>query len=400
MEAVILAAGEGERMRPLSVTKPKVMIPVANRPLLEHLMLNFRAAGVNEFVFVVGYREDVIRDYFGDGKAWGARIRYVRQEVQRGTADALRCVRGMVEEKFLLANGDAVPGSDDLRRIVESGELSVGLAEVPNVKGLGVVEVCDGRVVRIHEKVAKPATNLANAGVYLLTTDIFQAVEETGQSPRGEYEIVDSLHWLIDRGVPITYDVFKNWLHLTHPWEILNANELLLSGIEPSNRALVENNVTLHGVVCIGADTIVRSGSYIVGPVIIGSHCDIGPNCFIRPSTAIGDHCHIGAAVEIKNSVIMKHSKVPHHNYVGDSIIGESCNLGSGTKIANLRFDKKDIKVRGKSTGRRKLGAILGDGVQTGINASINAGSIISPGVFIRPGAVASGEIGKGSHVR
>ncbi|MDY6834848.1 MAG: bifunctional sugar-1-phosphate nucleotidylyltransferase/acetyltransferase [Chloroflexota bacterium] len=399
MEAVILAAGEGERMRPLSVTRPKVMIPVANKPLLEHLMLNFRTAGISEFVFVVGYREDVVRDYFGDGESWGTNIRYVRQEEQRGTADALWCVRGMVGERFLLANGDAVPGIDDLCRIVESEGLSVGVAEVPNAKGLGVVEVADGRIVRIHEKVAKPTTNLANAGVYLLTTDIFQAVEETGQSTRGEYEIVDSLHWLIDRGFSIKYDVFDTWLHLTHPWEILSANETLLSGLEPSNDAHVESNATLHGAVSIGTGTTIKSGSYIVGPVIIGSHCDIGPNCFIRPATAIGDHCHIGAAVEIKNSLIMKNSKVPHHNYVGDSIIGEDCNLGSGTKIANLRFDKKDIKIRGRSTGRRKLGAILGDGVQTGINASINAGSIISPGVFIRPGAVASGEISKDSRV-
>jgi bifunctional UDP-N-acetylglucosamine pyrophosphorylase/glucosamine-1-phosphate N-acetyltransferase len=144
---------------------------------------------------------------------------------------------------------------------------------------------------------------------------------------------------------------------------------------------------------------VVRSGAYIVGPVIIGESCEIGPNCYIRPFTAIGDDCHIGAAVEVKNSIIMKGSKLPHHNYLGDSVIGEQCNLGAGTKIANLRLDKKNIQVAGIDTGRRKLGAIIGDRVETGINASINVGCIIGNNTFIGPGAVASGVVVSGSKI-
>jgi len=127
--------------------------------------------------------------------------------------------------------------------------------------------------------------------------------------------------------------------------------------------------------------------------VIIGQNCDIGPNCYIRPSTAIGDSCHIGNAVEVKNSIIMKGTKFPHYNYVGDSVIGEDCNFGAGTKIANLRLDKQEIWVADINTGRRKLGAIIGDGVETGINACINIGSMIGSNTLIGPGAVASGVI-------
>jgi NDP-sugar pyrophosphorylase family protein len=127
--------------------------------------------------------------------------------------------------------------------------------------------------------------------------------------------------------------------------------------------------------------------------VIIGAGCEIGPNCYIRPATSIGDGCHVGASVEVKNSIIMRGSKLPHHNYVGDSVIGEQCNLGAGTKIANLRLDKKDIQVAGINTKRRKLGAIMGDRVETGINASINVGSMIGNNTFIGPGASASGVI-------
>ncbi len=116
-----------------------------------------------------------------------------------------------------------------------------------------------------------------------------------------------------------------------------------MANLEPHNSGEIEANVVLKGAVSVDKGTIIRSGSYIVGPVIIGQNCDIGPNCFIRPSTAIGDNCHIGAAVEVKNSIVMNGTKIPHFNYVGDSVIGENCNLGAGTKIANLKLDKKNI---------------------------------------------------------
>lgn len=157
--------------------------------------------------------------------------------------------------------------------------------------------------------------------------------------------------------------------------------------------------MVIKGAVAIGEGTIVRSGSYLVGPLVIGRDCVIGPSCYIRPATAIGDNCHIGAAVELKNSIVMKGAKIPHHNYVGDSIIGEDCNLGSGTKIANLRLDGKSIVVAGVDTKRRKLGAILGDSVETGINASIDVGTLIGNNTFIGPGAIASGVIPPHSRV-
>jgi bifunctional UDP-N-acetylglucosamine pyrophosphorylase/glucosamine-1-phosphate N-acetyltransferase len=139
------------------------------------------------------------------------------------------------------------------------------------------------------------------------------------------------------------------------------------------------------------------SGSYIEGPVVIGENCKIGPNCYIRPYTSIANGCHIGNACEVKNSIILGNSNVPHQNYVGDSVIGENCNLGSGTKVANLRLDKENIKVvlNGKKldTKRRKLGMIMGDNVQTGINSMINVGTMISNNSFIGPGAVVTGEI-------
>ena len=151
--------------------------------------------------------------------------------------------------------------------------------------------------------------------------------------------------------------------------------------------------IIIKGAVSIGEGTVVRSGAYIVGPVVIGRGCDIGPNCCIRPSTSIGDNCHIGSAVEVKNSIVMNGTKIPHLNYVGDSVIGEGCNLGAGTIIANLRLDKKNITVGTVDTRMRKLGAIIGDRVETGINATINIGTVIGNNTFIGPGAFVKGVI-------
>ena len=393
MKAVILAAGEGSRMRPLTYRRPKVMLPIANKPILEHLLLEVSQAGIREFIFVVGYCDEQVRDYFGSGERWGVDIAYISQRKQMGTADAVRMVEDLIDGKFLVINGDVIVSREDIKGLAGNGGNTLSAIEVENTEGLGMVELSEGKVVRIHEKTPQPPSNLANAGLYLFTPDIFGAISRTLASRRGEYEVTDSLQLMIDQGQGVSCHKITRWLDLSYPWDLLSANESLLAGLESQNLGEVEENVVMKGVVAIGENTVIRSGSYIVGPVVIGRDCQIGPNCYIRPATSIADDCHIGGAVEVKNSIIMRGSKLPHHNYVGDSVIGEGCNFGAGAKVANLRLDGKDILVADIATGRRKLGAIIGDGVEIGINASINVGSIIGDNAHIGPGAVASGVI-------
>ncbi len=399
MKAVILAAGEGSRMRPLTYTRPKVMLPIANKPILEHLLIEASQAGVSEFILVVGYCDEQVRGYFGDGKMWGVNITYSSQRKQLGTADAIKMVKGSLGGNFLVINGDIIVDREDIKKLAGQSATTMSVIEVKDTAGLGVVELREGRVVRIYEKAEKPPTCLANAGLYLFTPEIFDAIAMTPKSPRGEYEITASLQLMMDRGQALYSHQISRWLDLSYPWDLLSANESLLADIKPQNAGEVEENVVIKGAVQIGKNTVVRSGSYIVGPVIIGQDCAIGPNCYIRPSTSIGDGCHIGGAVEVKNSIIMKGSKLPHHNYVGDSVIGEDCNFGAGTKVANLRLDKKDIQAANVDTGRRKLGVIVGDRVETGINASLNVGSMIGNNTLIGPGALASGVIQPNSRV-
>jgi UDP-N-acetylglucosamine diphosphorylase/glucosamine-1-phosphate N-acetyltransferase len=399
LTAVILAAGEGVRMHPLTYTRPKVMLPIANRPILEHLLIEMQKAGVRDFIFIVGYHDEQIRGYFGSGQKWRANIEYRNQRKQLGTADALRMAEGSVTGDLLLANGDSIVSSADIANLIGRGGNVLSVIERQDVRGLGVIEAADGRVVRIHEKSEKPPSHLANAGLYLFTPDIFSAIEKTVRSPRGEFEITDSIQLMINSGKPVTYMEISRWFDFSYPWDLLAANESRLAEITQPERGEIEENVVLRGMVSVGKNTVVRSGSYIVGLVIIGEGCEIGPNCYIRPSSAIGDRCHIGASVEVKNSIIMSGSKVPHLNYVGDSIIGENCNLGAGTKIANLRIDKRNVIAAGIDTKRRKLGAIIGDEVETGINASINVGTLIGNNSLIGPGALARGVISPGSKI-
>jgi UDP-N-acetylglucosamine diphosphorylase/glucosamine-1-phosphate N-acetyltransferase len=393
MKCVILAAGEGKRMHPLSYTRPKVMLPIAGKPILEWNLLNARAAGVKEFIFIVGFKSEMVREYFGDGKPWKVKIMYVNQGKAMGTAHAIGTVEPFVTDCIVLC-GDTIFGSHDIKKIAEKGT-KIGLVKIDNATEYGIVELKVGHVVKIYEKMEQPSSNVINAGIYHFNKQIFDCIRKTEKSLRGEIEITDSINMLV-RTTPMEGVFLREWRDVVYPWHLLDANEEIVKKMQRKIQGTVEKNVTMKGIVVVGKGTRILSGAYIEGPVYIGSNCKIGPNCYIRPCTTIGNNCHIGNACEVKNSLIMDNTNVPHQNYVGDSVIGQDCNLGAGTKIANLRLDKKNVAVvlNGKKidTNRRKFGAIIGDGVQTGINATINIGSIIGNGVFIGPGGFIKGE--------
>ncbi len=391
MKAVILAAGEGSRMRPLTNNRPKVMLPVAGKPIIEHLLVNLIKADCKEFIFVVGYRSERVKHYFYDGLPWGVHIDYCHQPEAVGTADAVERLKDMVGDRFLVVNGDSIFTPQDLKEFLDKPDAKMGVAKVSDSLGLGVIETNGRSITRIHEKTDSPPTNLANAGLYSFTSDIFKAINMLPPSIRGEYELPDAIQKLIDNGFDFGWNEISSWLTYTYPWDLLNPDGRMLENLEYEIQGIIENNAILKGDVAVGAGTIIRSGSYIVGPAVIGENCDIGPSSYIRPFTSIGNGCHIGTCVEIKNSIIMDNSRVPHFTYIGDSVIGEECNFGAGTQIANLRFDQQNIEVNGKDTKRRKLGSIIGDNVKTGINASINAGTVICNDTIIGPGVLASG---------
>ena len=391
MQAIILAAGEGSRMRPLTYTRPKVMLPLAGKPIIEHQLIAARDAGIREFVLVVGYFDSLVRDYFGNGKKWQVKIDYATQKKQLGTADAISKARERINGDFLVMNGDVGVLTAEIEALMRAEGHVICVNRREDCFGLGVIEVKGKKVTAIHEKNDHPPSDLANTGVYRFTPEIMRHIDATEKSPRGEFEITSTLENLIRDGGTLGHHRLDYWLDISYPWDLLSASEVLLQGMTGECLGSVEDGAVLHGEVSVGRGSVVRSGTVITGPAIIGEDCDIGPTSYLRPATTIGNGCRLGAFVKVKNSIIMRGTKIPHLSYVGDSIIGEGCNLGAGTNIANLRLDKQQVTVSGVDTGRRKLGAIMGDGVETGINASINVGTMIGNNCQVGPGASVSG---------
>ena len=386
-------------MRPLTSRKPKVMLPVAGRPFLEHIILRAHSAGIDSFVIVAGYCADHIRSHLGDGVRLDVHIDYAFQERQLGTGHALLAARDLAEDSFVVLNGDVLADTNDLKRVLRTSAPAVAAMRVSDPGRYGVFLLEGGSMKQVVEKSPNPPSDLANAGIYLFNRKIFEALEKVLPSERREIELTDGLSALaLQEKVGVVQ--LESWMEIGRPWDILTANEALLQEVEPQVEGEVEPGATLKGRVSVGLNTIIRSGSYIIGPVIIGKGCDIGPNCYIRPGTSLGKNVRVGNAVEVKNSTIMDGTKIAHLSYVGDSVIGEGCNFGAGTICANLRHDKGSIKSFVKNeqvdSGRRKLGAIMGDGVKTGINTTIYPGTVIDSGFLGRPAAVLKGFVESG----
>ncbi len=402
MKAVVLAAGLGTRMRPLTFTKPKFLLPVAGKPALDHVLLLLKNAGINEIAMIVGYgREHLIKRY-GDGSEFGIKLRYIHQQKLLGTANAISLAEDFVgNENFLAINGDTLIDQESLNLFLRRyGEVAptpnfgglMATIEVEKPEQFGIVFLKGDKVSEIVEKPKRVKSRLANAGVYVFSPAIFEAIKRTRKSKRGEYELTTSIQILIKKGKMVYTSPLALWADIGRPWDLLIVNEYFLRGQRGEIHGKVEVGASVEDNVYVGEGSRIRSGSYILGPTYIGRDCDIGPNCFIRPCTSIGDDARIGNAVEVKNSIIMDHTNIGHLSYVGDSVIGNNCNLGAGTTIANLRLDEKPIKmeVGGKvvNSGRRKLGTIIADNVRTGINCTINVGVKIGPNSAVGPGAV------------
>jgi len=400
-----LAAGRGERLWPLTEDTPKPLLPIANKPILERTLEALARAGVDQMVLVVGFRNEKVRDRLGKGEAAGAEVKYVRQKTAKGTADALgRCNKELQgEDMFLVVYGDdyydtSVPRTF-LAKARRNKGITIGTAIVQDASRFGEIESRRGLVAEIREKASKAESGQVNAGIYLMDQSIFTAIRKTKRSIRGELELTDALRILISGGVPVHAQDLgsRRWLGVSYPWDLLEANEWAVESERPVSKGTVENGVHIRGSAVLEEGSVVKAGSYLEGPVHVGKRCQIGPNAYLRPYSSLGDDVKVGAGCEIKNSIVMKNTKIPHLSYVGDSILGEGCSLGAGTITANLRFDEAQIKskLRGSwvNSGRKKLGAIFGDGAKTGINVSIFPGVKIGRGARIGPGAIVDHDV-------
>ena len=407
MKAVILAAGEGVRLQPITSTRPKHLIKVGGKPILEHCLNAVKTSGIEEALIVIHYMGDAIRQYFGDGEKFGLKIEYVEQKAVLGTGNAVSLAEPHVKDDFLMVYGDLLFSADAVKNIIdlhkkEKPAAAMAVVPVENPEDYGIVELEDEKhVKRIVEKPKheEAPSNLANAGIYVFSTEIFDKIRETSASARGEWEITDAISQLLNEkktvlAVKISQD---DWVDIGRPWELLEANRWALMRMDHKVYGLVENGAHLIGPVTVAETAHIRSGAYIEGPALIDEESDIGPNCYIRSYTSIGKKVRIGNACEIKNSIIMDNAHIGHLSYVGDSILGENCNLGAGTITANYRLDggtiKMVVKDRVMDSCRTKLGAVLGDGVKTGINALFMPGVKVGCNSWVGPNVVVQRDV-------
>ena len=412
MEAVVLAAGRGERLWPLTETRPKPLLPIVNRPILERTLESIIHAGVEKIVLVVNYKMEMIRERLGNGSALGCDIEYVKQKSPRGTADALGTAQNKLaeEDRFLVIYGDDYYEKEAVKDFVTAAEnnegVTIGTTKVEDPSQFGMIESKKGLVTEIREKISKSGPGIVNAGLYIMTNKVFTSIKKTPRSKRGEFELTDSLTALIRNGEQVHSEQLKDsgWLGISYPWDLLEANQRIVSQESVRLDGTVEEGVQLKGSVVVEDGALVKGGSCIEGPVHVGKRCEVGPNAYLRAFSCLGDDVKVGASCEVKNSIVMSGSKIPHLSYVGDSVIGSDCSLGAGTITANLRFDDAVVKSRVKgaliASGRKKLGAILGDHVRTGINVSIFPGVKIGKGAWLGPGAIVEKDVASAARIK
>ena len=399
MKAVLLAAGEGIRLLPITATRPKHLIKVGGKPILQFCLEAVRHAGIDEAIIVTHYMSDAIRSYFGNGEKLGLKLIYVEQKAILGTGNAAEMAEPFLDGDFVLVYGDLLFGQESVKTVLsqfKKGKTAAAMGVVPVDKpeSYGIIEQdAEGKVKRIIEKPAagEAPSNLANAGVYAFSKEVFDKIKQTKASIRGEWELTDAITMLAQEGKTVfAAELSKDdWFDVGRPWDLLDANVWALKRMDHKVLGTVEQGAHLIGPITVAESARIRSGAYIEGPVFIDEEADVGPNCFIRSGTSLGKKVRVGNACEIKNSILMDGTHVGHLSYVGDSILGEKCNLGAGTIIANYRFDASSIKMMVKdqlvNTGRRKLGGVLGDNVKTGIKALFMPGVKVGSNTWVGP---------------
>jgi UDP-N-acetylglucosamine diphosphorylase/glucosamine-1-phosphate N-acetyltransferase len=365
-QAVILAAGEGRRLRPFTVNKPKAMIYIAGKPIIQYVLESVASNGIRDVVLVVGYKREQVFDYIGDGKRFGVDVKYITQSKQLGTGHALAQARDIVQPEFLVLAGDKLITPETIARFMQTPATSILVKRESDPCRYGVAAVENGRLTGIIEKPLHPLSNLINTGIYIFDKSVFAFLDTT-------LDIPDALNEMQSQGRLITaLETDRPWLDVIYPWDILNLNSAVLQQIMAAHNGTIESGVTIKGQVSLGKGTTVHANSYIAGPVVIGDGCEIGPNACILPATSIANNVVISSFSEIKNSVIGDDVHISSGAAIEDSVIDKGCIIGGHfcacSEEAELKINMEYHLV--------KVGAMLGEGCRLG------NGVVAQPGVI------------------
>ena len=339
MKGVILHGGHGTRLRPLTHTGPKQLLPIANKPMSEYCIESLREAGIMDIAIIIGgLGSNKVKEYYGNGENFGVNLTYIEQDYPKGIAHAVNLCKSFVDnEKFVVFLGDNIIQksiSDFTKNFEESNhDASILLCEVDNPSRFGIADVKDKKIIKIMEKPKNPPTNLAVTGIYFLTTKIFDIISRQKPSARNELEITDALEMLLKENNNISYDMITDyWKDTGTPEDILNANRQVLEHI--CNQTCI-----------IDKSTNIELDSSLITPSIIGKNCKIDKSVRIGPNASIGDNTIISSGVVIENSIIMSNCKVDGGLNIKDSIISANCHLHG-----NNKDETKKIFLLGEGT--------------------------------------------------
>ncbi|WP_302081571.1 bifunctional sugar-1-phosphate nucleotidylyltransferase/acetyltransferase [Salinibaculum rarum] len=390
--AVVLAAGEGTRLRPLTRNRPKPMLPAANRPILEHVLDALVDAGIERIVLVVGYRRERVQEHFGPSYR-SVPIDYVVQRKQLGSGHALLQARETVDSAHLVVNGDRIIEAAAVESVVDAFEndtapAALAVLERPDASRYGAVTLHDRDIDEIVEKPDSDTYRLINGGIYAFEPTIFDAINET-EREAGELALTDTIAGLIDekrvRGVRIG----GLWVDATYPWDLLQvASEVLARGriSEPQRRESI----------WVDADASVHDDATLRGPVVVGPDCEVAPGAVIGPNVALGRNVTIGPNVTAERTVLDSDARVDAGSTLRDAVIGQDVHLGVSTTIPG---GPSDVRVNQTVFEDQRLGAVLGDRTRARGDVSVEPGTLVGPNVTLGTGAHVRGTIPEGSEV-
>ena len=332
MKGIILSGGHGTRLRPLTHTGPKQLIPIANKPVIEYAIEDLRDAGIVDIGIILGTNmPNKIKDALGDGSQLGVKLTYIMQGEPKGLAHAAATAKDFVGgDSFVMYLGDNIlkSGIEEFVSEFDESDFSarILLQEVEDPRQFGVAQLNDKEeVIKLVEKPEHPESNLALVGIYLFKNEIFDAISKIKPSWRDELEITDAIQQLIDDDKNVDSFVVEGWWKDTgKPEDVLDANQLILETIKTDVKGIVEENVKIKGNVIIGENTIIKSGSVIKGPAVIGKNCEI--KGYVGPYTAIGDNTKIIES-EIDSSIVIGSSVIQSDKRITESLLGQNSKI-------------------------------------------------------------------------
>ena len=340
MKGVILHGGHGTRLRPLTHTGPKQLLPIGNKPMSQYCLESIKESGITDIGIIIGgLGSNKVREYYGTGEKFGVKITYIEQDEPKGIEHAIRLCKEFVNnEKFLVFLGDNIIQRSiaDFTSNFEKSEFDATLllCEVNNPSRFGIAAIENNKITKILEKPKEPPSNLAVTGIYFLTPKIFDVIDNLNPSWRNELEITDALDILLGKNHNINFEMITEyWKDTGTPEDILHANGQILEKMEEYFYGTRKNGVKISGKLIVGKNSRIESNVSIRGPVLIGENCRINSGVTIGPNTSIGDNSEISNC-SIENTILMKNCKIDLQGKIKNSIISNNSEIIQG-KISN-----------------------------------------------------------------